>query len=272
MKDFKPMLAAKTAPSPIVLPIYFSPKLDGIRATVVGGQLITRTKKPVPNKYIRSLLSNRKFEGMDGELIVGSPTAPDCYRVSNSGVMSHNGQPDFTFWVFDRVPFDRPDLQFKQRYQALRSEDWNPAERARLLPQQLIESADQLEVAEQAAVDAGYEGGIGRSLERFHDSECQIVSIEEEMHNTNAAETNELGRTKRSTAKAGLVGKGTMGALCVRDIYSGVSFKIGTGFTAAQRAQPWKIGSVHKYKFFPVGVKDKPRHPVYIGPRSKLDL
>ena len=62
----------------------------------------------------------------------------------------------------------------------------------------------------------------------------------------------------------------TMGALIVRDIKSGVEFNIGTGFTAAQRAASWVIGSMHKYKFFPI--KDKPRHPVYLGARSALDL
>lgn len=289
MKDFKPTLAANADLTKLVFPVYASPKLDGIRCTVIGGKAISRTKKPIANDYIRSLLSNRKFEGFDGELIVGEPTAPDCFNRSTSGVMRHDGQPDFTFWVFDTV--DGRAAFYKHRLKSLREMEWNPAERVRLLPQTILTDLDQLSIYEAERVDAGYEGVILRSPEapykfgrstanegyllkvkRFEDSECQIVSIEEEMHNANEAQTNELGRTKRSTAKAGLVGKGTMGALVVRDIHHGWQFNIGSGFTAAQRAAPWKIGSIHKYKFFPVGMKDVPRHPVYIGPRSKLDL
>ena len=53
---------------------------------------------------------------------------------------------------------------------------------------------------------------------------------------------------------------------------SGVEFNIGTGFTAEDRRYWWNFRNgmglvVIKYKFFPIGVKDKPRHPVYLGLR-----
>ena len=68
----------------------------------------------------------------------------------------------------------------------------------------------------------------------------------------------------------------TMGALIVRDIVTGVEFNIGTGFTAADRREWWEWfvaqtertpKPVVKYKSFPIGTKDKPRHPVYLGLR-----
>lgn len=287
--SFKPMLAAPADLTKLVFPLFVSPKLDGIRATRHDGRLVSRHLKDIPNEYIRSLLTSRNYEGLDGELIVGDATAKDCFNRSTSGVMSRAGQPDFTFWVFDTIGFQ--DMRFKHRLEVLKDRDWSSAERVRLLPQRLVGNLDELSAYEQDMVDEGFEGVILRSpdapykfgrstvnegyllkLKRFEDSECEILGIEEEMHNTNAAETNELGRTKRSTAKAGLVGKGTMGALKVRDIHHGWQFNIGSGFTAAQRAAEWKVGSIHKYKFFPVGMKDVPRHPVYVGPRSKLDL
>jgi DNA ligase-1 len=113
-------------------------------------------------------------------------------------------------------------------------------------------------------------GGELLKVKRFEDSEAVVIGIQEEMFNGNEAQTNELGRTKRSTAKDGLVGKGTMGALIVRDVKTGVEFNIGTGFTAADRqrfALGGILGEVVKYKSFPIGVKDKPRHPVYLGLR-----
>ena len=284
---FKPTLAAAADLAKLCYPLYASPKLDGIRATLVDGKLVSRTLKPIPNNWIRSQLEFSSLEGHDGELIVGSPYAHDCYLASLSGVMRHEGEPNFTFSVFDK--WDAPGT-FAERYEWLQKAQPFKS-RVQLLTQVLVHSEAELLAYETETVERGYEGLIlrdpaapykfGRStvnegyllkLKRFEDSEAEILEVLEEMHNANEAQTNELGRTKRSTAKAGLVGKGTMGALRVRDIHHGWEFNIGTGFTAAQRAEKWRVGSVHKYKYFPVGMKDVPRHPVYLGPRSKLDL
>jgi len=82
--------------------------------------------------------------------------------------------------------------------------------------------------------------------------------MEEEMYNGNEAETNELGRTKRSTKKAGLSGKGTMGALEVLAPGFPTPFNIGTGFDADDRKYFWGnrealMGKFVKYKYFPIG-------------------
>ena len=95
------------------------------------------------------------------------------------------------------------------------------------------------------------------------------------MFNANEAFGNELGRTARSSAKAGLVPKGTLGGFEVRDLKTGVNFSIGAGFTAAERKQFWDnapIGQTVKYKYFPSGSKDKPRHPIYLGMRDRRDV
>jgi len=112
-------------------------------------------------------------------------------------------------------------------------------------------------------------------LKRFDDSEAVILSAYELMHNANEATQNELGYTERSSHKAGMVGKGVLGGLSVRDVYSGVEFDIGTGFDQATREALWKQRDqlpeqVIKYKFFASGVKDKPRFPVFLGFRSDL--
>ena len=57
----------------------------------------------------------------------------------------------------------------------------------------------------------------------------------------------------------------------------GAEFRVGTGFTAAVRAELWDIrdelaGRIAKIKSFPVGTKDRPRHPVWLGWRDlKVD-
>ena len=292
---FKPTLAVNAEFSKIRYPVYSSPKLDGIRCSIVDGKALSRTLKPIPNRHIYECLSHPLLNGLDGELIVGDPTSKTCYTSSVSGVMRQDETPYFNYCVFD---MHTAGGAFSDRLAILRK--LVPCLVGRpyitILDQRLLADEDSMLAYEAAMVEEGYEGIILRSpnapykhgrstvsegyllkVKRFLDSEAEIIGFEEEMFNGNDAQTNELGRTKRSTAQAGLSGKGTLGAFNVRDQVSGVEFSVGTGLTAAQRQDAWDnrdrlVGSLIKYKYFPVGVKDKPRHPVFLGYRSKLDL
>jgi DNA ligase-1 len=114
-------------------------------------------------------------------------------------------------------------------------------------------------------------------IKRFSDSEAVIIDTEELMNNLNEATKDNFGRTERSSHKANLSGAGVLGALVVKDLTSGLTFRVGTGFDAEQRKTLWDlrtslVGQVVKYKFFDIGVKELPRHPVYLGFRSKDDM
>jgi DNA ligase-1 len=291
--SFKPTLAVNADFSKIQYPVYASPKLDGIRCSIVDGKALSRTLKAIPNRHIANLLSNEHYDGLDGELIVGSPTSTTCYNETVSNVMAFDKVPDFSYYVFD---LHNTEWNYSQRLTALKNKVPQCYDAANIvvLEQNLLINEDEMLAYEAAKVEEGYEGIILRSPEapykfgrstvkegyllkvkRFVDQDAEIIGIVEEMYNGNEAQTNELGRTKRSTAASGLSGKGTMGALHVRDLESGVDFHIGTGFTAEVRASMWAsppIGQLCKYKHFPVGQKDKPRHPVFLGLRSKLDI
>ena len=288
---FKPMLASPANLDALRYPQFASPKLDGIRASVVGDKLLSRTLKSIPSKFICALLAKRAFDGLDGELIVGPPTSSTCYLDTVRGVMAQDKTPAFLYHVFDlwnhTGAFTQRRLDLRARVKGL----MDPAcAHVALVEHVQIDSREQLDAYEAAMVALGHEGimlanphgayKFGRAtpkggellkVKRFEDSEAVVLGVEEEMFNGNEAETNELGRTKRSTAKAGLSGKGTMGALTVRDVKTGVEFNIGTGFTADDRVWWWneRFGPAKtvKYKSFPIGVKDKPRHPVYLGLR-----
>jgi DNA ligase-1 len=295
----KPMLASDADLTKLKFPLIASPKLDGIRALVHNKNVLTRTLKLVPNKFVQHTLADPLLQGFDGELIVGAPWAKDVYRNTVSGVMGHDGEPRFSYFVFD--VHHRPDMSYTQRRTELEL-------RVKRLPlslrmhivlhtQSVVGGMEQLLQYEQFVLDQGYEGLIlrdpnslykyGRStakegillkLKRFTDSEAEIIGFEEQMHNGNAAETNELGRTKRSTAKAGLSGKNTLGALIVRDLKTGIEFNIGTGFDDAVKQYIWDNrangmkGQIVKYKYFAIGVKDAPRHPVFLGFRDRRDM
>lgn len=283
--NFKPNLAAKAELDQLRYPLLASPKLDGIRAAVVNGKLLSRTLKPIPNKHIRTMLEGMELEGFDGELIVGDAWSKTAYRDTVSVVMSHDKEPtDVRFYCFDMWSSPHP---YRERWHQLNHvSTLFPVMPVDVLEQALIENEEELLKYEAAVLEKGFEGLIlrdpigiykfGRStmkeqgllkMKRFEDGEAEIIGVEEEMFNGNEAETNELGRTKRSTAKAGLVGKGTMGAIVVRDLVSKVEFNIGTGFDAKDRQAEWPLGTIVKYKHFPIGVKDKPRHPVFLGIR-----
>lgn len=292
MKTFRPMLACNAELDKLTYPLMASPKLDGVRCCIRDGLALSRTLKQIPNCFVRQTLNHSYLDGLDGELIVGNPTSKTCYRDTVSGVMSHEGMPEFTYYVFDLTDYDR---SFQERYAEL-GRRITGVVRIERLPHAIIIDDRDLAEYEARMVAQGYEGIIlrdmhapykfGRStvnegymlkVKRFSDGEAEIIGFEEEMFNGNEATTNELGRTKRSSHAAGKVGKGTLGAFLVRDATTGVEFSVGTGLTAEERALCWRdrhtlIGELVKYKSFEVGVKDKPRHPVFLGFRDRSDV
>lgn len=288
----KPMLsAALDDPATVRYPVLCSPKLDGIRCLMNGRSPLTRNGKHVPNKHIREYLYRLNLPPFDGELIVGDPKAPDCYRNTNSGVMSHEGEPDWTFWVFDLItdgPFEYRLAEAKKLVRKIGDK------RVRIVPHVSIDGPEALLEYEKNHLIAGYEGVMGRSiggtykqgrstlregslwkLKRFTDGEARVVGFDEQMQNTNEAKRGLFGKLERSSHKEGKVPKGTLGALKVVDTQTGTDFDIGTGFTDAERAEIWAnrdawLGRVVKYKSLAVGVKERPRHPVYLGERKDL--
>ncbi|MBK9952856.1 MAG: ATP-dependent DNA ligase [Candidatus Competibacteraceae bacterium] len=293
----KPLLACN-APSnlnSLPYPLLASVKLDGIRCIIKDGVAFSRTLRPIRNHYIQSLLGRPEFNGLDGELVVGHPAASDCMRKTNSGVMSFEGEPDFKYFVFDI--WNRPGVQYKDALEPLLKLANHP--NIEVLKQYTAKTTNEVETIERIALDDGHEGIIlrrpdgtykyGRStvkegflykLKRYLQSEAVVIGVEPYQTNNNAAELDALGYTKRSSAKAGKVDLDLLGALKVRGRFqesTDVTFNIGTGFTFYERELLWKqreslLGRIVTYKFFPVGSKDKPRHPVFVSFRSEDDL
>lgn len=284
-------------------PLYASYKFDGVRATTQNDGVYSNTLKLIPNEFVQHTLGkNCELNNLDGELIVGEPNAPDVFRKTMSGVMSRDGSPDFTFYVFDDISGDAADMAYEARYEVLK--DWEaeviePGWRVVVVKQTLIENVEQLLAFETKALELGYEGVMLRSpdalykegparatlkegellkLKRFEDSEGEILELIEAKTNLNEANKNDLGQTKRSSHKAGKVAKGTLGAILMRDVHTGCEVTVGTGtLTKEQRQQWWDapasvIGSIGVYKFFPSGSKDKPRHPTFKGMRDQIDI
>lgn len=298
MPTFRPMKGDDADLSRLVFPYMVTPKIDGHRCLIKDGVALTSALKPFPNQYIQGYFSSGQYDGLDGELVVGPPNDPDVFRRTSSGVRRRDGSPDFTLWAFDR--WDYPDTA-RERYEVLnsRAELKSYGDRIRPVVQLLAKSASDLAEAEKFFVGCGYEGVMlrhpdspykfGRAtvkenyllkLKRFADAEAEIIGFIEQQKNTNEATTNELGRTKRSSAKAGKVGKGTLGTLVVRALngrYKGVEFEVSTGLDDDLRQHIWysqeqHLGTVITFKYQDIGGYDKPRIPVFKGWRDREEV
>lgn len=290
----KPMLAAVTDGTGLRYPLLVSPKLDGIRCIIKDGVALSRSLKPIPNKFVQQVLSTGKLEGLDGELIVGDDCGAGVFARSSSGIMSIDGEPDFCFYVFD--DHSKATEKFRYRIESAERRCKQLGDYVHVVKHIIIANEAALMKHEAIYLAAGYEGIMIRSvdgpykhgrstlkegyllkLKRFLDSEAIVIGYEEQLHNENEATTNELGYKERSSKKSGKVQAGVLGALKVKDIKTKVEFDIGTGFDADQRRLLWLgrknlVGRVVKYKYQPVGVKEKPRFPVFLGWRDERDL
>lgn len=295
----RPLLAAKTTEADLQrlqYPVLGSPKIDGIRALISNGWVLSRTMKQIPNRYTQAVFGLKELEGLDGELVVGRPWDKNLMQQTTSGVMTHGGIPrNLAYYVFDR--WDAPDKHYAERLQELVWTHGAVQPDLVVLHHELIESYEDLLAYEQKCLRDGYEGimirsvigkykqgrstvreGILLKVKRFHDAEATITGFEPLLRNENAATLDERGYTKRSSSKDGKFADDLLGSLTVKDLATGVQFDIGSGFTEAQRIGLWNerhtlIGKLIKYKSFAnAGVKDKPRFPIFLGFRSPLDL
>lgn len=274
----KPLLAATvTSLDELRYPLLGSPKIDGIRCVVINGVCTSRTLKPIPNEFIRYAFAGQpEMESVDGELTVG-----ETFQHSTSGIMTHTGQPDFTFHIFDRVGNE----QYFERLQAIR-EISHP--RVKVLHQEPILNANHAQWQLDKYLEEGHEGMMlrcmegkykyGRSTLReqillkvkpFDFDIATVCGFEERLHNANEATTNALGHTERSSHQENMIPMDTLGALIVVHPRWG-EFSIGTGFSDSERAYIWHHKEYYfrkqvNFRYQTIGMKDKPRIPSFKG-------
>ena len=285
----KPMLAGNYDASKAKFPYIATPKIDGIRFLMVNGVAVSRTFKPIRNNYLQRVLSETLPDGVDGEITVG-----DTFQSSTSGVMSIEGEPDFKVWLFDYLDPNQDEI-LPYYLRILNFPTFPNNGQYILLSGTTIKNQEELDAFEGICLEEGYEGimlrdpmgtyKFGRStvrdnillkVKRFLDDEAVVIDIEEKMHNENEAQKDAFGRTKRSSSILGLVGANTTGTLIVEN-KEGQVFGIGSGLNDLMRDEIWNnrekyLGRLVKYKYFPQGVKELPRHPVFLGFRDEEDL
>lgn len=262
----------------------------------VGLRCKSRKFLDLPSLQLQDMFSS--YEDLDGEIIVGEETDYDVYNRTQSHVMSEDKpHPDMKFRVFDYAdegwawaPFIER-LSFLREYLTILN-----SPQVTLVEHTLCNSIEELLAYEEKQLILGYEGimirdpngiykhnrgtwneGIIFKLKRFADSEGTIIGFVEQMTNTNEKVRDELGNAKRSESKDGLVPAGTLGKFIVQTPEWG-ALEIPCGkLTHLERKHVWDNrnqyeNAILKFRFFPYGIKDKPRLPRFVGWRSPMDI
>lgn len=270
------------------LPCFASFKLDGIRARWWHLEFMSRTFKTIANRNLRALAAEHLAgcTGWDGEIIVGDPTDPMCFRKTESFVNSRSKPipPEgVRFFVFDH---SLAPGGFADRIQQLG--DRSPF--CVVLNQVLLTEFEELVTFEEYAVNRRYEGIITRSptgrykngrstlreqlllkVKRVEHHEARIVDFEELQRNFNEPTSDERGYTKRSSAQGGKVPGGTLGAIV--GLWEDRKVRVGSGFTQAERDEIWSRreqylgGAVRFKRLAATGGYDLPRSAIYEGIR-----
>ncbi|MEC9260017.1 MAG: DNA ligase [Pseudomonadota bacterium] len=235
-----------------------SEKLDGIRARWTGTQLITRNGNPIypPPGFTR----NWPTEPMDGELWSKRGSFEDIA----STVLSNH--PDERWQAIKMMVFDIPvtGMPFEarvERMQRLIAQTNNPS--LKMIKQFTLDSLPALENVLDKLTQQGGEGLMlhhrqahyqhGRNpgllkAKRYQDDEAKVLA-------------HLPGKGKF---------RGIMGSLLVES-RQGQQFKIGSGFSLANRQSPPAIGSWVTYKYYGLTQRGIPRFASFLHSRPEED-
>lgn len=237
---------------------WVSEKLDGVRAYWDGRHLISRQG----NRFAAPAWFTAGFPDtpLDGELWMGRGTFDEL-----SGTVRQQ-TPDDALWRKVRyMVFDMPvpDLTFDERLARL----------TQLITEQGI---DQLQLVKQYKVNN--EQALMDDLEQVVARGGEGLMLHRGTSRYRAARSDDLLKLKtyedaEAVVIAHLPGKGKyqgmMGALLV-EMPDQRRFKIGTGFSDAQRADPPPIGSTITYKYFGKTSTQLPRFASFLRVRDEL--
>lgn len=290
----RPMLAAAYRDGAhLSFPLLATPKIDGVRALIVNGRLVSRSFKLIPNVALRAALEAMLPEGADGEISCGS----SLYDTTSAVMSEHHVTKHIMFSWFDWA-YDL-DASYGERAAAIREYTRNRNLKTKhvivvpLVPNR-IDDARDLERYEAAMLARGHEGVVvraphgrykcGRStlkeglmikIKREDDFEALIIGTEELMHNMNEAQADNFGNAKRGSSRRHLVPGGTLGSIVAQGFENG-TFRVGTGFSGDERDALWAnrdtiVGQLVKYKCAGRGSQGLPRSPVFVGIRHYDD-
>ncbi|CAG9315259.1 unnamed protein product [Blepharisma stoltei] len=235
---------------------WLSEKLDGVRCYWNGKSFVSRQGNPydVPDFFVEGL---PKTVSLDGELWVGRKAFQECVSIVRC---TNNGKNDMSRWnkvkfmLFDAPSIDAPfeeRLEYLKKFGAATTNQY-----VEVLPQRICTGKKDLS-QEAAKIEAlGGEGVMLRQPKSMYEGRrtSTLLKVKSFKDAEATVIAHEQGKGKF---------KGMFGALKVR-MDNGKEFKIGSGFSDAERQDPPPIGSVVTYKYQELSNDGIPRFPTYL--------
>jgi len=238
----------------LTYPLYVSPKLNGIRAYFdYDGVLRTKSRKLIPNAYIRSTLGGYSNLPLDGEVIAG-----DTFEETKSNVMTDYKKCIFTFYVFDWI--SKGIYSERLADLMLNIDTYTKCIVKVIRPFQCFTPNEVLEAYNRFAAEPypSGEGIVLRSRRGLYKPGRSTV-IEQYALKMKAIETDTAIIAEVVPLVEGGVTRDAVGSLrCVMP-GTGHVFHIGTGFEVQQRYELFQKGLVGRtvtYSYLPACSKD----------------
>ena len=247
-----------------------SEKLDGVRAYWDGRNLLSRNGKilAAPEAWSAHFPSF----ALDGELY----TARGEFEKIQSTVMDKTPNEaawsEIKFYVFDVPEASGGLLERLSELEKFIAKNPQAGQNLKIIKQVKVKDNAEFEAFAEAVIAKGGEGAVVREpnapyerkrsknalkYKKFKDAECEVTAI-------NAGTGKYAGLMGSVTCKS----LGAAGSNPDEQIASGVKFKVGSGFSDAQRANPPKIGSIITYKYQNLTAKGLPRFPIFLRVRG----
>ncbi len=228
-----------------------SEKLDGVRGYWDGKRLLSKNGLAFhpPAAFIRNF---PPFE-LEGEIWGGRGTFQKTVSIVKRQ-QPHDGWLALQFAIFD-VP--RAAGGFRQRLEKARQwfED-HPTRHAFIIPQKTVTDKKQLKTELQRVEKLGGEGLIVRKPEALYTRgrSAEILKIKSYYDMEAVVIAHIMGKGRN---------QGRLGALLV-ELPDKTRFKIGTGFSDEERADPPPVGTVITFKYYGFYESGIPKFPSFL--------
>lgn len=236
-----------------------SEKLDGVRGYWDGKALLS--KNGIAFQPPAAFLVNFPDFAIEGEIWGGRGTFEQtCGAIKKQ--KAHNGWLNLKFAVFD-VP--GADGGFVKRLE--KAKEWfvkNPSDYAFVVPQKLIKNQDELQEELQKVESLGGEGLMVRRPDSPYapGRNSEILKVKSYQDSEAVIIAHIAGKGKN---------KGKLGSLLV-ELPSGLRFKIGTGFSDAERENPPALGATITFKYYGTYQSGLPKFSSFLRVRLDREL
>ena len=236
-----------------------SEKLDGVRAYWDGENLLSRQGKKLnaPLSFTKNL---PKF-ALDGELYAKELKFEEIQASVMDKLPDEKAWNRLKFHVFDVPEASGGLLERLSELEKFILQNPQAGQNLKIIKQVKVKDNAEFEAFAEAVIAKSGEGAVvrepnaayerGRSqnvlkYKKFNDAECVVVA-------------HKVGQGKFS---------GLLGSVVCENLSDKKRFKIGSGFSDKERANPPKIGSVITYKYQNLTAKGLPRFPVFLRVRE----